>query len=146
MNMTYNNYDVWIKYIVKKLENLNKIMLIFFMSKIPTQRISSRRTNYRIVSPIILTIVVITGIIILQSLEVEAQKETARNTPDAIKVTKCQVVNPPSDPVDMNTIIFKDIAKIVHVEKEVFKCITKNGVPVIAMVSLFTEQFENLRS
>ena len=46
----------------------------------------------------------------------------------------------------MNTVIFKDIAKTIHVEKEIFKCITKNGAPVVAMVSLFTELFENLRT
>lgn len=116
------------------------------MRKILTGRVSSKVTNYRIGSAVILSIIVITGIIISQSLQVEAQKETATKIPDAIKVTKCQVVNPPTDPVDMNTIIFKDIAKTVHVEKEIFKCITKNGAPVIAMVSLFTELFEDLRT
>ncbi|HJT85813.1 MAG TPA: hypothetical protein VJ697_15125 [Nitrososphaeraceae archaeon] len=100
----------------------------------------------KIISTIILTALLITGFIIIQPSHIQAQKETAINIPLAIKVTKCQIVNPPTNPIDMNTIIFKDIAKIVHVEKEVFKCITKNGVPVIAMVSLFTEQFENLRS
>jgi len=117
------------------------------MNEILARRISFRVRNYRIVSTIILTTIVITGIIIFQSLQAEAQKETVTNIPDAIKVTKCQVVNPPpTDTVDMNTIIFNDIAKTVHVEKEIFKCITKNGAPVIAMVSLFTELFEDLRT
>ena len=61
-------------------------------------------------------------------------------------MTKCQVVNPPIDPIDMNTVIFKDIAKTIHVEKEIFKCKTKNGALVIAMVSLFTELFESIRT
>ncbi len=46
----------------------------------------------------------------------------------------------------MNIIIFKDIAKTIHVEKEIFKCKTRNGALVVAMVSLFTELFENLRT
>ena len=46
----------------------------------------------------------------------------------------------------MNTIIFKDIVKTIHVEKEIFKCKTKNGALVIAMVSLFTELLESMRT
>ncbi|HEX5186423.1 MAG TPA: hypothetical protein VFV86_05990 [Nitrososphaeraceae archaeon] len=46
----------------------------------------------------------------------------------------------------MNTVIFKDIAKTIHIEKEIFKCKTKNGALVVAMVSLFTEQFESMRT
>ena len=78
-----------------------------------------------------------TGMIIIQPLHIQAQKVPVIKIPEAIKVTKCQIVNPPTDPLDMNTIIFKDIAKTVHVEKEIFKCITKNGAPVITMVSAF---------
>lgn len=101
----------------------------------------------KIISTTILTaLLIITGFIIIQPLQVQGQKEIATNIPDPIKVTKCQVVNPPTDPIDMNTVIFKDIAKTIHVEKEIFKCITKNGAPVVAMVSLFTELFENLRT
>jgi len=101
----------------------------------------------KIISTTILIALLITGFIIIQPLQIQAQKETATtNIPDAIKVSKCNIVNPPTDSVDMNTIIFKDIVKTVHVEKEIFKCITKNGAPVIAMVSLFTELFEDLRT
>jgi hypothetical protein len=47
----------------------------------------------------------------------------------------------------MNTVIFKDVTKTIHVEKEIFKCITtKNGAPVIAVVSLFTELFEKMKN
>ena len=98
------------------------------------------------VSTTILTTLLITGFIIIQPLHIHAQKEIATNIPDPIKVTKCQVVNPPTDPIDMNTVIFKDVAKTIHLEKEIFKCITKNGAPVIAMVSLFTELFENMKN
>jgi hypothetical protein len=38
------------------------------------------------------------------------------------------------------------LQKTIHVEKEIFKCITKNGAPVIAVVSLFTEIFEKVSS
>jgi hypothetical protein len=101
----------------------------------------------KITSTTILTsLLLITGFIIIQPLQIHGQKEIATNIADPIKVTKCQVVNPPTDPIDMNTVIFKDVAKTIHVEKEIFKCITKNGAPVIAMVSLFTELFENLRT
>ena len=99
----------------------------------------------KIISTTILTaLLIITGFIIIQPLQIQGQKEIATNIPDPIKVTKCQVVNPPIDPIDMNTVIFKDIAKTIHVEKEIFKCKTKNGALVIAMVSLFTELFENM--
>ena len=46
----------------------------------------------------------------------------------------------------MNTIIFKDIVKTIHVEKEIFKCKTKKGALVIAMVSFFTELLESMRT
>lgn len=103
-------------------------------------------SNKIISTTILIALLIITGFIIIQPLQVQGQKEIATNIPDPIKVTKCQVVNPPTDPIDMNTVIFKDIAKTIHVEKEIFKCITKNGAPVVAMVSLFTELFENLRT
>jgi len=101
----------------------------------------------KIISTTILTaLLILTGFIIIQPLQIQGQKEIATNIPDPIKVTKCQVLNPSTDPIDMNTVIFKDIAKTIHVEKEVFKCKTKNGALVIAMVSLFTELVENLRT
>jgi hypothetical protein len=103
-------------------------------------------SNKIINTPILTALLIITGFIIIQPLQIQGQKEIAMNIPDAIKVTKCQVVKPPTDPIDMNTVIFKDIAKTIHVEKEIFKCITKNGAPVVAMVSLFTELFENMRT
>ncbi|MGZ5511448.1 MAG: hypothetical protein ACXWFC_13400 [Nitrososphaeraceae archaeon] len=103
-------------------------------------------SNKIISTTILIALLIITGFIIIQPLQVQGQKEIATNIPDPIKVTKCQVVNPPTDPIDMNTVIFKNIAKTIHVEKEIFKCITKNGAPVVAMVSLFTELFENLRT
>jgi hypothetical protein len=46
----------------------------------------------------------------------------------------------------MNTVIFKDIAKTIHVEKEAFSCKTKSGALVIALVSLYTELFTNMRT
>lgn len=69
----------------------------------------------KIVSITILTALLITGFIIIQPFDIHAQKETATNIPDPIKVTKCQVVNPPTDPIDMNTVIFKDVTKTIHV-------------------------------
>jgi hypothetical protein len=103
--------------------------------------------SHKIIYTTILTaLLIITGFIIIQPLQIQGQKEIASNIPDPIKVTKCQVVNSPTDPIDMNTVIFKDITKTIHVEKEIFKCKTKNGALVIAMVSLFTELFENLRT
>ena len=116
------------------------------MKKNWTDIVIQYKIENKIIATIILTALLITDFIIIQPLHIQALKETAINIPAAIKVTKCQIVNPSSDPIDMNTIIFKDIAKTVHVEKEVFKCITKNGAPVISMVSLFTELFENLIS
>jgi hypothetical protein len=69
----------------------------------------------KIISTTILTALLITGFIIIQPLFIHPQKETATNIPDPIKVTKCQVVNPPTDPIDMNTVIFKDVTKTIHV-------------------------------
>ena len=103
-------------------------------------------SNKIIYTKILTSLLIITGFIIIQPLQIHGQKEIATNIPDPIKLTKCQIVNPPTDPIDMNTVIFKDIAKTIHVEKEVFKCKTKNGALVIAMVSLFTELVENLRT
>jgi hypothetical protein len=103
-------------------------------------------SNKIIYTMILTSLLIITGFIIIQPLQIQGQKEIATIIPDPIKLTKCQIVNPPTDPIDMNTVIFKDIAKTIHVEKEVFKCKTKNGALVIAMVSLFTELVENLRT
>src|SRR5215212_2547704 len=103
-------------------------------------------SNKIIDTTILTALLVITGFIIIQPLQIQGQKEIVKNIPDPIKLTKCQIVNPPTGPIDMNTVIFKDIAKTIHVEKEIFKCITKNGAPVVAMVSLFTELFENVRT
>ena len=82
--------------------------------------------SHKIIYTTILTaLLVITGFIIIQPLQIQGQKEIVKNIPDPIKLTKCQIVNPPTDPIDMNTVIFKDIAKTIHVEKEIFKCKTK---------------------
>jgi hypothetical protein len=66
--------------------------------------------------------------------------------PDSLSLVNCSLGKTPSDPVDMNTVVFKDIAKTIHVEKEVFTCKTKNGASVVALVSLYTELFENMNS
>ena len=103
--------------------------------------------SHKIIYTTILTaLLIITGFIIIQPLQIQGQKEIIKNISDPIKLTKCQIVNPPTDPIDMNTVIFKDVAKTIHVEKEIFKCKTKNGALVVAMVSLFTELFENIRT
>ena len=104
-------------------------------------------SNKIIYTTILTSLLIIIGFIIIQPLQIQGQKEIATtNIPDSIKLTKCQIVNPPTDPIDMNTVIFKDIAKTIHVEKEIFKCKTKNGALVVAMVSLFTELFENMKN
>jgi hypothetical protein len=64
--------------------------------------------------------------------------------PSSRALVNCSLATPFIDPVDMNTVIFKDIAKTVHVEKEAFKCKTKSGALVIALVSLYTELFTNM--
>jgi hypothetical protein len=99
------------------------------------QRISSRKTNYRIVHTVILTTILITGFLIFHPIHAEATL-----------INRCQVVNPPTDPIDMNTVTFKEFVKTIHIEKEIFQCVTNNGAPVIAVVSLFTELFENMRT
>jgi hypothetical protein len=49
----------------------------------------------------------------------------------------------PTDPVDMNTVIFKTIAKTIHVEKEVYSnC--RGIVPSVLDVSTYTEIREDL--
>jgi hypothetical protein len=103
-------------------------------------------SNKIIYATILTSLLIITGFIIIQPLQIHGQKEIATNIPDPIKLTKCQIVNPPTDPIDMNTVIFKDIAKTIHVEKEIFKCKTRNGALVVAIVSLFTELFENMKN
>ena len=64
--------------------------------------------------------------------------------PSSRALVNCSVATPFIDPVDMNTVIFKNIAKTIHVEKEAFKCKTKSGALVIALVSLYTELFTNM--
>jgi hypothetical protein len=64
--------------------------------------------------------------------------------PPSLALVNCSLATPFIDPVDMNTVIFKDIAKTIHVEKEPFKCKTKSGALVIALVSLYTELFTNM--
>ena len=64
--------------------------------------------------------------------------------PPSLALVNCSVATPFIDPVDMNTVIFKDIAKTIHVEKEAFTCKTKSGALVIALVSLYTELFTNM--
>jgi hypothetical protein len=98
------------------------------MSKILTKRISSLLTNYEIISTVFLTTILISGFIILQPLQIKAQNKPVTIIPDAIKLTKCELVTPITDPIDMNTIIFKDIVKTIHVEKEILKCKTKMGL------------------
>ena len=87
------------------------------MKKNWTDIVIQYKIENKIIATIILTALLITGFIIIQPLHIQALKETAINIPAAIKVTKYQIVNPSSDPIDMNTIIFKDIAKTVNVEK-----------------------------
>jgi hypothetical protein len=77
----------------------------------------------------------ITGFLIFHPIQAEATI-----------VSRCQVVNPPTDPIDMNTVSFKEFVKTVHIEKEIFQCVTNNGAPVIVVVSLFTELFESIRT
>ena len=102
--------------------------------------------NSEIISTVFLITILISGFIIFQPLQINAQNKIATSIPDAIKLTKCELITLPTDPIDMNTVIFKDIAKTIHVEKEIFKCKTKNGALVVAMVSLFTELFESMRT
>ena len=64
--------------------------------------------------------------------------------PPSLALVNCSVATPFIDPVDMNTVIFKNIAKTIHVEKEAFTCKTKSGALVIALVSLYTELFTNM--
>lgn len=116
------------------------------MNKILTKRIRSLLKNSEIISTVFLIIILISGFIIFQPLQINAQNKIATSIPDAIKLTKCELITLPTDPIDMNTVIFKDIAKTIHVEKEIFKCKTKNGALVVAMVSLFTELFESMRT
>jgi len=66
--------------------------------------------------------------------------------PDALSLVNCSLGKTLSDPVDMNTVVFNDTAKTIHVEKQIFACKTKNGASVIALVSIYTEVFENMRS
>jgi len=95
------------------------------LKKSLTNLINHYKIENKLISTVILTTILITGFLIIQPLHVQAQKGPVIKIPAA------------TDPLDMNTITFKDIAKTVHVEKEIFKCITKNGAPVITMVSAF---------
>ena len=81
--------------------------------------------NSEIISTVFLITILISGFITFQPLQINAQNKTATINPDAIKLTKCELITLPTDPIDMNTVIFKDIAKTIHVEKEIFKCKTK---------------------
>jgi len=66
--------------------------------------------------------------------------------PPSLNLVNCSLAKALPDPVDMNTVLFKDIAKTIHVEKEVFTCKTENGANVIALVSIYTELFENMKT
>jgi hypothetical protein len=74
------------------------------MSKILTKRISSLLTNYEIIFTVILSTILISGFIILQSLQIKAQNKPVTIIPDAIKLTRCELVTSITDPIDMNTI------------------------------------------
>ncbi len=60
------------------------------MSKILTKRISSLVTNYEIISTVFLITILISGFIIFQPLQINAQNKTTTIIPDAIKLTKCE--------------------------------------------------------
>lgn len=63
-----------------------------------------------------------------------------------LRITNCQPMKALVDPVDMNTIIFKDIVKTIHIEKQILNCKIQIGGSVLAMMSIFTELFENLKT
>ncbi len=62
-------------------------------------------------------------------------------------VTNC-VLDPElqaPEPIDMNTVNVKGIAKTIHVEKEVFSCLI-GAKQVVVDVTIYTELIENIRS
>jgi len=53
----------------------------------------------------------------------------------------------PADPLSMNTVRVKDVAKTVIAEKEIFKCdVVQGGQDVIVDVTIYAEIYENMTS
>jgi hypothetical protein len=98
--------------------------------------LQKRRQKLSAVAIVLSSLLVLTGLVFVQPI----QKAFAQQQPDCT-LSQAQ----PTDPVDMNTVIFKTIAKTVHVEKEIYiNC--RGIVPTVLDVSTYTELKEDLAS
>jgi hypothetical protein len=109
--------------------------LILYLNHDKTEILKKQGERFYGATIVVLSILVLTGVIIFQP---PIQKASAQPPCSLGQVQ-------PTDPLDMNTIIFKTIAKTIHVEKEVYSnC--QGIVPSNLDVSTFTEIIENLSS
>jgi hypothetical protein len=94
-----------------------------------------QRQKLSVMAIVLSSLLVLTGFVLVQPI----QKATAQEPDCTLSQTQ------PTDPVDMNTVIFKTTAKTVHVEKEIYvNC--RGIVPTVLDVSTYTELNEDLAS
>jgi hypothetical protein len=88
------------------------------------------------VAIVLTTLLILTGpLVFVQPI----QKAHAQQPPCSLSQVQ------PTDPVDMNTVVFKTMAKTIHVEKEVYtNC--RGIIPTVLDVSTYTELREDLSS
>ena len=99
---------------------------------------------------IAITMSIIIAFILLQPMQMWAQPGSNNEQQNigisSISDIACKI-DPsaqPMDPVDMNTVLFKEIAKTVHVEKEILFCKTQQGLPIVLDFNIYTEIIENI--
>jgi hypothetical protein len=101
------------------------------------QILHKQTENLSALAIVLTTLLVLTGALIL----VQPIQKASAQQPVPCSLSQVQ----PADPVDMNTAVFKTIAKTIHVEKEVYSnC--RGIIPSVLDVSTYTELRENLSS
>jgi hypothetical protein len=94
----------------------------------------SQEQSRKLFTLVLSTLLVLAGLVLF----IQPTNQAFGQQPDC---TLSQVQ--PTDPVDMNTVIFKTIAKTIHVEKEIYtNC--RGIVPTVLDVSTYTELKEDL--
>ena len=94
---------------------------------------------------------IIIAFILLQPMQIWAQPGSMNGqqnigiSSSIPAIAKCELSAQPMDPLDMNTVMFQEIVKTIHVEKEILSCKTLQGPPIIIDLSIYTEIIENIR-
>ena len=89
----------------------------------------------------------VTALVLVQPIYSYAAKVEAIPGFDNCKLVSSQTLLAVGDPISMNTVRAKDIAKTIHVEKEIFECLLIQGdLPVIVDLTTIAEIYENMTS